>query len=166
MLKDGSINYDLFIQKAMRQAIRDLLHFVSKQGMPEGHYFYIEFLTQHPGVLIPPSVRVDYPKDMMICLQYEFWDLKAEDDAFSVTLIFDEEEFNIVVPYSSILKFTDPSVDFGIEFSLEDISFDADQLQSLIKELDEDEMTSSNFSKEGCQNNIISFSAFKKDNDS
>lgn len=165
MLKNGSINYDLFIQKAMRQAIRDLLGFVAEKGMPEGHYFYIEFLTQYPGVLLPSSVRIDYPQDMMICLQYEFWDLKVEDDAFSVTLIFDDEEFNIVVPYAAILKFTDPSVDFGIEFSAEDISFDAEQLQSLINELDEDDKEKDS-SKENRQDNIISFSAFKKDHDS
>lgn len=163
MLKNGSINYDLFIQKAMRHAIRDLLRFVSEKGMPENHYFYIEFLTQFPGVSLPDNVKEDYPQDMMICLQYEYWDLKAEDDAFSVTLIFDDEEFNIIIPYASILKFTDPSVDFGIEFSSEDISLDAEQLQSLMDELDEHEGV---INAEATQeNNIISFAAFKKDHD-
>ncbi|MBA4249854.1 MAG: hypothetical protein C0432_05065 [Candidatus Puniceispirillum sp.] len=164
MLKNGSINYDLFIQKAMRQAIRDLLRYASEKGIPENHYFYIEFLTHFPGVSLPENVREEYPQDMMICLQYEFWDLKAEDDAFSVTLIFDDEEYNIVVPYASILKFSDPSVDFGIEFSTDDIALDAEHLQALMDELDEENKIKVEDSDKPLDN-VVSFSAFKKDHD-
>ena len=44
-------------------------------------------------------------------------------DKFEVNLVFDEEDEHIVIPFQSIVNFYDPSVDFSIDFSPEEMGF-------------------------------------------
>ena len=41
-------------------------------------HFYITFRTDHPGVVIPQRLRAQYPQEMTIVLQHQFWDLKFD----------------------------------------------------------------------------------------
>ena len=57
-----------------------------------------------------------YDKEMTIVLQNQFWDLKVNDTAFEVGLSFDGHPETLVVPFSAIKGFFDPSVQFGLQF--------------------------------------------------
>jgi hypothetical protein len=159
MKKNTSIDYDLFMQNAVRRAIRDLLASVAKDGMPGEHCFYIDFLTQYPGVELSQPLRDEYPEDMMIAIQHDFWDLIVTDDAFSVMLSFDEDEERIVVPLNAIIKFTDPSVDFGVEFTPDMERFEELRVQELLKELEQ--KPASGAATDGAAK-IIDFDSFRK----
>jgi hypothetical protein len=159
MKKKTTIDYELFIQNAVRRAIHDLLVSVSKDGLPGKHYFYIDFLTTYPGVMISDALREEYPEDMIIALHDEYWDLDVQEDHFSVGLAFDHGEEKIVIPFSAILKFSDPSVDFGVEFSPPIFNASLDKIKNILLD---DEDNKPTFIQEQGKSNIVSFDAFKK----
>ncbi len=53
---------------------------------------------------------------MTIILQHQFWDLVVTDDKFEVGLSFGGTPERLVVPFSAIKSFFDPSVQFGLQF--------------------------------------------------
>ncbi|GHS90753.1 hypothetical protein AGMMS49949_00100 [Alphaproteobacteria bacterium] len=117
MLKKNRIlDYDAVLQKALRQVVRDILMDVVHQDLPEPHHFYITFVTDHPWVKMPEYLLKEYPTEMTIVLQYDFWDLEVEHDRFSVTLLFDDISERITVPFIALINFVDPSVKFGLQF--------------------------------------------------
>lgn len=95
---------------AFRLVVRDALALAAKRGLPGEHHFYITFRTHAPGVIVPQSLRQRFPNDMTIVLQHQFWDLEAHDAGFSVMLKFGGQPQTLVVPYSAITRFVDPSV--------------------------------------------------------
>ncbi|HIB65509.1 MAG TPA: hypothetical protein EYO33_10470, partial [Phycisphaerales bacterium] len=60
--------------------------------------------------------KSQYPEEMTIVLQHQFWDLKVGEEGFSVGLSFDKTPERLVVPYSALVGFFDPSVQFGLQF--------------------------------------------------
>ena len=54
---------------------------------------------------------------MTIVLQHQFWDLTVEEHQFSVGLSFSGVQYQLVIPFSAVTHFTDPSVGFGLQFS-------------------------------------------------
>ncbi len=53
---------------------------------------------------------------MTIILQHQFWDLVVMEDRFEVGLSFGGIPERLVVPFSAIKSFLDPSVQFGLQF--------------------------------------------------
>ncbi len=114
--RSRTIDYDAYIQKALRQVVREILTDVAAHGLPGDHHFYITFATNHPWVELPAHLKEEYPDEMVIVLQHEFWDLEVKSDSFSVTLCFDDIDERITVPFMSLINFVDPSVKFGLQF--------------------------------------------------
>lgn len=110
-------DYESMVQKALRNVVRDILKKAVDQDLPGEHHFYIAFSTTHPGVQIPDSLREEYPEDMTIVLQHEYWDLAVDDNGFGVTLCFDDIDERICVPFDALISFVDPSVTFGLQFA-------------------------------------------------
>ena len=110
------IRYDLLAQEALRGVVRKVLATTAQQGLPGDHHFYISIDTQAPGVVISNRLRGEYPDDMTVILQHQFWDLEVDEEGFSVTLSFGGTPERLVIPYTSIKGFFDPSVQFGLEF--------------------------------------------------
>ena len=52
---------------------------------------------------------------MTIVIQHRFWDLKVEDDGFSVGLSFGGVPSTLAVPFAAVTEFLDPAVDFCAE---------------------------------------------------
>ena len=71
-----------------------------------------------PGVAIPESLRERYPQEMTIVLQHQFWDLEIGKNKFAVTLSFQRQPEQLVVPFAAVRSFADPSVNFALEFAL------------------------------------------------
>jgi hypothetical protein len=61
-------------------------------------------------------MRAQYPAEMTIVLQHQFWDLIVGDDAFEVGLSFGGVPELIAVPFEAITAFYDPAVQFGFQF--------------------------------------------------
>jgi hypothetical protein len=115
-MSEDLLRYDLMIEAALRDVVRETMETVARDGLPGDHHFYITFLTKFPGVKVPESLRKQYPEEMTIVLQYQFFGLKLEDDCIHVTLSFNNVKENLVVPIDSITTFADPSVNFALQF--------------------------------------------------
>jgi hypothetical protein len=109
------IRYDILTQEALRGVVRKVLAEVAKTGLPGEHHFFISFITKAPGVRISQRLLDQYPNDMTIVLQNQFWDLKVGETGFEVGLSFDDKPEALSIPFTSIKGFFDPSVPFGLE---------------------------------------------------
>ncbi len=123
MEKDGKhtdlMRYDLRLQEALRGAVRTIMNDIARSGFPGDHHFYVSFRTTARGVQMSPRLRTQYPDEMTIVLQYQFWDLVVTDREFSVGLSFQQIPEKLVIPFDSITSFVDPSVQFVLKFEVE-----------------------------------------------
>lgn len=117
MSKIVKFDYEQMVQESLRSVVRQSLMQVAKSGLPGNHHFYISFRTDYPGVDLPDYLLEQYPEEITIVLQYEFWDLEVEEDSFFVTLCFNDIHERLTVPLQAIVSFVDPSVKFGLQFS-------------------------------------------------
>jgi hypothetical protein len=88
----------------------------AKKGLPGEHHFFITYDTHAPGVRMSARLREQYPKDITIVLQHQFWDLSVGEELFEVGLSFNGVPERLVVPFAAIHGFFDPSVQFGLQF--------------------------------------------------
>jgi hypothetical protein len=111
------IRYDLLTQQALRAVVRRVLADVAKVGaLPGEHHFYVTFDTRAAGVRLSARMRDQYPEEMTIVLQHQFWDLAVSDTQFEVALSFNGVSEKLQVPFEAIKGFFDPSVQFGLQF--------------------------------------------------
>jgi hypothetical protein len=114
---ESLIPYDEIVQEALRDVVGRVLGEVERSGgLPGEHHFYITFKTRLPGVSIPKHLSERFPDEMTIVLQHRFWDLKVEQDAFSVGLSFGGVPSTLRVPFAAVTDFVDPAVDFSLKF--------------------------------------------------
>jgi len=114
---ESLIPYDEIVQEALRDVVGRVLGEVERSGgLPGEHHFYITFGTRMPGVAIPKHLSERFPEEMTIVIQHRFWDLKVEDDAFSVGLSFGGVPATLRVPFAAVTDFVDPAVDFSLKF--------------------------------------------------
>ena len=115
---ESLLPYDDWMEAAMRQVVARALAHAAANGLPGEHHFYLTFRTDHPGVVIPPRLRAQYPQEMTIVLQHQFWDLKMDDEAglISVGLSFGGVPATLVIPLDAVTGFADPYVRFGLRF--------------------------------------------------
>ena len=110
------IDYPAILQEALRGAVRRVLEQVAEHGLPEEHLLYIGFRTGFPGVQVPRFLRDQYPEEVTIVLQHQFWALEVTPEDFSVLLSFGGSRQQVVVPFAALTAFADPSADFGLRF--------------------------------------------------
>ena len=97
------IDYGKRINNAILDVVREILMDLSKSKISSHHCFYITFKTK------------EYPNEMTIVQQNQFWNLKVEDKKFSVTLLFNKVKEDLEIPFNSVVKFYDPFVKFSIQ---------------------------------------------------
>lgn len=119
------IRYDVLARDALRGVLRRVLADAAEHGLPGEHHFFITFLSTASGVKLSPRLLAQYPEEMTIILQHQFWDLMVMDDRFEVGLSFGGIPERLVVPFSAIKSFFDPSVQFGLQFETSDATSDA-----------------------------------------
>lgn len=110
------IRYDLLTQQALRGVVRSVLVDAAKKGLPGDHHFFITFDTHADGVRMSERLRAQYPEEMTVILQHQFWDLTVSDTAFDVGLSFGGITERLSIPFDAITAFVDPSVQFGLQF--------------------------------------------------
>ena len=117
---DSLLPYEKWIEQALRHVVAQAIEHVAVQGLPGGHHFYITFRTDHPGVDIPQRVRAQYPKEMTIVLQHQFWELAFNRDlqAVQVGLSFGGVPSKLVIPLDAVVEFADPHIRYGLRFQM------------------------------------------------
>jgi hypothetical protein len=117
-MEDDPLRYDLWIEDALRTVIRRALTLAAEQGLPGEHHYYVTFRTDDEGVEIPQYLHADHPEEMTIVLQYQYDNLRVDDDALAVTLHFNGKPERLVVPLSAVTSFSDPYVNFGLQLKM------------------------------------------------
>lgn len=113
------IRYDLLVQEALRSVVRRVLADAARDGLSGDHHFFISFRTHAPGVRLSNRMREQYPQEMTIVLQHQFWDLIVGELGFEVGLSFQGKAEMLAIPFSAVTGFFDPSVDFGLKFEFD-----------------------------------------------
>jgi uncharacterized protein len=115
MAKDH-IGYEALADRALRSVVKEALKRTEKQGLIGPHHFYLTFRTKDPGVDMPDFLLEQFPEEMTIVLQNQFWGLKVREDEFEVGLTFRKMPTTLVIPFAALTAFVDPSVQFGLQF--------------------------------------------------
>ena len=83
------IRYDVLARDALRGVLRRVLTDAAEHGLPGEHHFFITFLSTADGVKLSPRLLAQYPEEMTVILQHQFWDLVVTEDRFEVGLQFE-----------------------------------------------------------------------------
>jgi len=118
---ESLLPYEDWTEAAMREVVVRAIAYAAENGMPGDHHFYITFRTDHPGTVIPPRLRAQYPQEMTIVLQHQFWDLRVDTEArlINVGLSFGGIPCTLLIPLGAVTAFADPYVRFGMHFRAE-----------------------------------------------
>ena len=110
--------YDDWTEEALRHVVARAITHAAAHGLPGDHHFYLTFRTDHPGTVIPPRMKQQYPEEMTIVLQHQVWDLRMHDDIglINVSLSFGGVPANLAIPLAAVTGFADPHVRFGLRF--------------------------------------------------
>tara|TARA_B100000989_G_C19449194_1_gene430951 strand:+ start:261 stop:740 length:480 start_codon:yes stop_codon:yes gene_type:complete len=155
-MQKNFIDYGERINSALLRVIKDILFDLSESKISPNHCFYITFDTTHPDVVISSKLKREYPKEITIVIQNQFWDLEVKDDSFDVTLSFNRKKEMLTIPFESINKFNDPFVKFSLQ-----LEFRAKQT-SKIKKTKHVEVKKSKNKKLKTPNKIIKLDKFRK----
>ena len=118
-MAEETLRYDRLVESALRDVVREALRQTAEHGLPGDHHFYLTFRTHATGVDIPDHLREQYPDEMTIVLQHQFWDLRVEDVGFAITLSFGNRPAPLYIPFAAMTSFVDPSVKFALQFNAE-----------------------------------------------
>jgi len=118
---ESLLPYDDWTMEALRQVVVRALRYAAENGLPGEHHFYLTFRTDYPGVEMPTRLRSQYPQEMTIVLQHQFWDLAVDPEAetMSVGLSFGGVPTTLRVPLAAVTAFADPFVRYGLRFPVE-----------------------------------------------
>lgn len=115
MSKDR-MHYELLVRDALLSVVKAALKRVAAEGLPGNHHFFITFRTDAEGVEISPMLRAQYPEEMTIVLQNQYWGLTVDDEGFAVELKFNQALQTLRIPFNSLTLFHDPAVQFQLPF--------------------------------------------------
>lgn len=115
-MSEDLIRYDVLAQDALRGLVRKVMSEVAQTGLPGEHHFFITFDTRHPGVRISSRLKAEYPNEMTVVMQHQFWDLSVTESTFEVGLSFKGIPERLLVPFRAITSFVDPHASFGLKF--------------------------------------------------
>ncbi|NHO54451.1 hypothetical protein GOB87_10885 [Acetobacter estunensis] len=118
-LPESLLPYDVWMEDAYREVMLRALEHVSREGLAGEHHFYLSFRTDWPGVEIPSRLRAQYPHEMTIVLQHQFWDLTVDRTkrCVSVGLSFGGVGSILTIPVAAITGFADPHIQFSMRFN-------------------------------------------------
>ena len=132
----------------MVNVLKDILIEIENNGMSNNNHLYITFLTNHKNVEVPSWLIEKYPDEITIVIQYEYYNIKVNDEYFKITLSFNDVMADLKIGYSAIISFADPSANFGLKLQT-----------TKIKKLNKNKSRNKKEAKN--KSNVIDFSTFK-----
>ncbi len=151
MKNNGYLNYNNMLDKALLSVVKNALEQAAVNGLLDGHYFYLTFKTNAWGVVVPEFLKKQYPETLTIIIQHEYSNLSVSEKEFGVTLSFSNHNYHIIVPFSSLVAFSDPEANFSLSFNPTDEEIHIEEVEPELSYSDED-------------SNVISMSDFMKKN--
>jgi hypothetical protein len=120
---ESLLPYDEWTEEAMRHVMVRALAYAAAKGLPGEHHFYLSFRTDFPGAVVPDRLRAQYPQEMTIVLQHQFWDLNVDESSrvISVGLSFGGIPTTLRIPFAAVTQFVDPHIRYGLRFTPEKI---------------------------------------------
>ena len=112
------LDYNTLIRDNLLNVVRQALNKTADYGLSDGHHFYITFLTKFKGNILPHYLNKEYPDNMMIVIENEYWNLKVLENHFLVDLKFKGKIETLKVMFDSLLSFVDPSVSFNLNLDV------------------------------------------------
>lgn len=131
IMNEEPLSYEKWVEEALRVVIKRALEQTVLNGLLGDHHFFITFLTGHADVEIPAHLRVEHPEEMTIVLQHQFNDLDVNDVGFSVSLSFGGRLCHLQIPYSAIVTFADPAVNFVLQLKMAEKDFEVTENTSV-----------------------------------
>ncbi len=116
--KTKFLDYNTLIRDNLLNVVKQALSKTADYGLTDGHHFYITFKTKYKENTLPTYLTKDYPDNMMIVIENEFWNLKVLDNYFLVDLKFKGKIETLKIMYDSLISFVDPSVSFNLNLDL------------------------------------------------
>ncbi len=116
--KTKFLDYNTLIRENLLNVVKQALSKTADYGLTDGHHFYITFTTKYKENTLPPYLKKDYPDNMMIVIENEFWNLKVLDNYFLVDLKFKGKIETLKIMFDSLISFVDPSVSFNLNLDL------------------------------------------------
>jgi len=144
------IDYGERINIAILGVIKEIIKDLENSKISSNHCFYITFNTKNSKVDIPKHLLKEYPNEMTIVLQNQYWNLSVKKNSFSVALSFNKKKETLIIPFSAITKFYDPFVKFSIQLELKEEKSRTDKKKKI---------------KKSKTNKIIALDDFRKKND-
>jgi hypothetical protein len=111
------LDYPRWIAESLRLVARRALEEVDAHGLPAEHHFLITVRTDAPGVGLPGFLRKQYPEEITLVLENQFWDLVVDDEGFSVTLTFSGSRQRLFAPWEAVTAFADPPAQLALRFA-------------------------------------------------
>jgi len=118
-MAENKLDYKKMVDDSLREVVLRTLKSVADYGLPPGHHLYISFLTSMPETNIAAELKQQFPNEMTIVLQNQFWDLAVTREGFSVTLNFNKTPHKLVIPTKALTGFADPLAEFTLQFGSE-----------------------------------------------
>ena len=118
-MAENKLDYKKMVNDSLREVVLRTLKSVADDGLPSGHHLYISFLTALPETKIAAELQKQFPHEMTIVLQNQFWDLTVTEEGFSVTLNFNKVPQELVIPKKALTGFADPLAEFTLQFGSE-----------------------------------------------
>ena len=159
---NNELNYNILIDKAMRDIVKYALKKAQKIR-DENLCFLFTINTKNKNVVLPNYIKEQYPDKITIILQHQFSNLEVKNSSFSVDLCFGGKKEHIVVPFSSLLVFSDKLAGMELNFSYYGSVFvyEDDYEDNFIEEYcyyEEENAANNNFEK----NNLINFEDLRR----
>ena len=114
------LDYSILIKNSLLSVVKHALDKSAAYGLSDGHHFYITFKTNWKKNILPEYLLKDYPENMVIVIENEYWNLKTHDYYFCVDLKFKGKIETLNIYYDSITNFVDPSVPFTLNLENEE----------------------------------------------
>ena len=109
------INYSQILNKNLINVLKDVLLDIITNGLKEGHHLYITFYTNNNKTIIPDWLKDQFPEEMTIVIQHEYWNLKVFENKFNISLSFNNIKADLSIPFKAIISFADPFANFGLK---------------------------------------------------
>ena len=149
----SNLDYDVLIDKAMRDIVK--LALKKAQKIKDDNFCFLFVInTKNKNVVLPDYIKKQYPEEITLILQHQFSNLDVKTSNFSVDLSFSGKVERVVIPFSSLLMFSDKMA--GIELNF---NYFSDELFIYEEDYDED------FIQEENKNNLINFNDLRRKND-
>ncbi len=114
-MPSSMINYPLLIREASIAVIKQVLGMVSNDSDLLGeHHFVLAIATEHPQLIMPESIKQQFPEQLVLVLQNQFHSLTTDDHAIEVVVQFGGVDTFVRIPFAALIAFADPAGDVQI----------------------------------------------------